>query len=347
MILLTEAFKIAFEKVLLSVFNIFLFRYAYSLTLLYLSGFYAFIATIYLSSKVRLVLQSLFYKLKYKLAPNSIENDKFDINQLRTVDLEDDSDETKKIRDEFFKYIKSNSENHIFSHIFSSSSQSSIISLVTIISVEYIHKNYEFTQIEAIFYCISVAFVICFGASLRYTHILNKEWLELLNSLEKKDQKNGTHKMTHILCVYDRLITTPSSDISKRTEFVCLWTIGKVDQNLKDVNLRFLSSNHAINLKELVNHFVKTFLIHQEQQNEESQNNSGILPQTLKTTRNDNYDLLIPDYYDVGLVFSNTIRSFQFKVKETWKEFYVFPLVNFKVNKYSNSLDLPSKIKQN
>jgi len=340
MVLLTEAFKIAFEKVLLSVFNIFLFRYAYSLTLLYLSGFYAFIATIYVSSKARSAFQSLFYKLKYKLAPDSIDYDKFDLNQLRTVCLEDDSDEVKKTREDFFKYIKSNSENDLFSQIFSSSSQSSIISLVTIISVEYIHKNYEFTQIEAIFYCISVAFIVCFGASLRYTHILNKEWLEFLNTVE--NQK--TTKNTNILFVYDRLI----ANSSKRTEFVCLWTIGKVDNNLKDVNLRFLASNHAANIQHLVNHFTKTFLVHQEQAaNEELFNGSDMLSPTLKTSKNEKYDLLIPDYYAVGLVFSNTIRSFQFKVKESWKESYAFPLVYFKVNKYSNSIDVAHKVKQN
>ena len=57
----------------------------------------------------------------------------------------------------------------------------------------------------------------------------------------------------------------------------------------------------------------------------------------VKEVKVENYDLILPDYYDENSLFSNLIKKKGFKKQESWEEFKLFPLVDLSVTVYSNN----------
>ena len=344
MLLLTSALKIATEKVLSTIYNIVVFRNVYSLIQIWLSGVYAFIAVVYITPRVKEVIATVFRRLKSVFVPRIVlaeQRNAFDRKYLRSVEL--DLRNEASLNDEtspFLERVRTQSQSDIFSYIFTCSSKSSLLNLFTIIAVEYLHSTYEYNVVYAIFCCVCVTFVICFGASFRYASILSDEWLEFLENEKtaaKKQHQSGKSK--NILLVYEKEEDT----IPHAKEFVCLWTC-KYDSEsrISTVELKFLSAKFSKNLKDLIEFYAEKHLVLEQP--------ATVPPTTTTTTENvslleeehaivvkaQNYKLILPEYYDEDLALTKCAKSKGFKNDATWKEFNIFPLIDVKISTYSN-----------
>ena len=257
--LIIKALKAATSKVITTIINIILFRYLYSFVQIFLSGFWAFLAVVYISPYFKAIFFSLFNKIKAQILPKSAEFvSVFDKQKLDSVELNNDTNEASisQIKDLFKKSMKSQTQNDIFNYIFTSSLHSSFLSLFTILAVEYIHTKYEYSLAESILYCVGVCFVVCFGSSMRYSLILSKEWLEFLDEAlnDKKKSNNLSSKTKNTLIVYNKIKNPTEEPIN---DFVCLW-VSKYDSESKrtSIELKFLSSNYADNFTEIIEYYI-------------------------------------------------------------------------------------------
>ncbi|RNA02920.1 hypothetical protein BpHYR1_020801 [Brachionus plicatilis] len=320
MIMITDALKIAIQKVFLSIVNIFVFRNVFSLTKQWLNGFIAFIATIFISNKIRSKGYEVYRKIKFKIFPEWEKFEiKFDKTKIDSISLINNQNNIELIEC-FIKTEKKCFQNDLFSYIFGSASQSAILNLIIIISIEYLNSKYFENIILSLVSCVGVAFVLCFGASFKYSSILSDEWSDLLQKLESEDIQNASHKSKKILIVYNREIGE-----EKKKEVVGLWWC-QYDSHTKSikVQLKFLSASYSDFLTEIVNHFVTEYV--DGPTNEEAEESSLLTNNDhVQGFKNEKFEFLVPDYYDHGLVFSNALRKLGFKKQESWKEFKLFP----------------------
>ena len=357
MIILSKAIKIAVEKVFSTIFNIVVFRNVYSFVQIWLSGIYAFIAVIYITPYVKGAILAVISNIRATLAPKSLQEDKLNIfnkQSLNSVELnttKETNSSIATIQSSFLESMKTQSQIDLFSYIFTCSSKSSLLNLATIIGVEYVHSNYEYNIVHSILYCVSITFVICFGSSLRYSSILSNEWVAFL--------QGASPSSSSIKKIRKEILITYEKDISKaNTEFVCLWTSNYNEETkMENIELKFLSSKYSSHLKDLVEYYVENHLILKEKSEtsnlaaetmaDSQVQSSQILDRTSEFEAK-HYTLLLPDYYDDGMVLTNMAKKIGFKNTDSWKEFNIFPLIDIKIHSYTNYfIDLKNKKKTN
>jgi hypothetical protein len=352
MLILTKALKIATEKVLSTIFNIIVFRNVYSFIQMWLSGVYAFIAVIYVMPYVKRAIWVIYSSIRSVCMPKTVSNEKlhsFDKKFLKSTNINLNKDDRSILENKFLDRMQTQSQIDLFSYIFTCASKSALLNLLTIIGVEHVHSNYGYNIVYSIVYCVSITFVICFGASLRYSSILSREWLDILKNA------TTTKKSSLILITYER------EEDGAQGEFVCMWTCSHDGKSKSEnVDLKFLSSVYSRNLKELIEFFAEKHLALKDIVSESSSSTSSILSdkeevvvvkkageEVEEKIKSKKYNLFLPDYYDDELVFSKHVKSMGFKSKECWKEFNIFPLIDIKVNAYTNEPDLKTKKKTN
>ena len=353
MSILTKALRIATEKVLSTIFNIVVFRNVYSLIQMWLSGIYAFIAVIYITPYVKGIFWLFYSNFRSAFMPKKVAKEKlhsFDKKFLKSTRLNfaEENDQILKLQSSFLDKMKIQSQIDLFSYIFMCSSKSALLNLVTIIGVEYVHSNYEYNIVYSIFYCVSITFVICFGASLRYSSILSQEWLDFLNTATSAKKITSSPKSEIILMTYEK----EDSEL----EFVCMWVCDHDSKKkCENVELKFLSSTFAKNLKDLIEFYATNHLVLKEKAIDKapSEEKSSLLDEQEpiliekdEQIEPKKYNLFLPDYYDDELVLSKFVKSIGFKGKESWKEFNIFPLIDVKVNAYTNVADLKNDKKK-
>lgn len=330
--MITDALKIAIQKVFISIINIFIFRHVFSITKQWLSGFFAFIATIFISNKIRTKGYEILRTIKFKAFPEWEKFEiKFDKAKIDSISLINNST-NKEIIENFIKTEKKTFQNDLFSYIFGSASQSTILNLIIIIAIEYLNSKYFENIIFSLISCVGVAFVLCFGASFKYSSILSEEWSNLLQKIETDEIQKASYKSKKILYIYNREIGS-----EKRKEIIGLWWC-QYDSHTKSikVQLKFLSASYSEFLNEIVNHFVTSNVngsVNEELDSTLLTSNN----QVQEEPKNEKYEFLVPDYYDNGLKFTNALRKLGFKKQDSWKEFKLFPSVDFKISLFNNS----------
>lgn len=333
MLMLLDALKIAIYRVSLSIVNIFLFRNVYSLCKMFMGGFYAFVLTVYVSSKIRRKIRERYAVVREKMAKERGQKMfKFDETSLQSIDLDQDLSTFQK----FIDYVRKNSESDLFNCMFIASSESSLISLLTILGVEHLNSRYDLSLTMSIFYSVGVSFLLCFGSSFKYMQMLMAEWvieLETIfsNSQTKKEQGEGHSKLRKILL-------THTNPFDKSVEYVGLW-LSKYDshRNANKVELKFLTPNYADYIQNLFNFYAKHHMkLEKLKENEENVE----LLQGERTNKIENYELYVPDYYNGGghtKLFEKQAKEMGFTSQESWTEFRLFPGVNFNINVYLNT----------
>ncbi len=213
----------------------------------------------------------------------------------------------------------------LLSYIFTSSSESSIINLIVIIAIESLTSKYELTLLESISICILHAFVICFGASYRYSSLLFNESKEILIETSK-----------NVLIVYERKINNVMNQ-----EVVCLFRSNKERQSKTiRIEMKYLSSKYRSKISQLFDHYSSNHMVLKEQtvQNtiqtqdslivDNSENNNNKKPEL--------YNFIVNDYYNISFSLTNTVKKHGFKSIKSSVEFKIFPSIDFKTHIYSN-----------
>ena len=217
MIIIKNAISITLQRVCEIILNITLFGIVLNLVnvTLGIHGFILIFISIYINDKARkfVFINYSFYKNKY-FSKNIISTFEFDRNLLEGHDLSKifssnssiavgesllSIDEIKSIRSDFTQ-LKNDMGNHLFTFIFKSATQSSLITFVTIILSDYMKLNYGVSVFNSVSICISLSFIISFVSSLNYTKALLKEWNELLDEIENNENINSNRR--HILYIY-------------------------------------------------------------------------------------------------------------------------------------------------
>ena len=293
-----------------------------------------FFLTIYIINN----FQTFFFKLKTSIKkklnqPKPNEIGLFDAKNLSSIELE--YKDIRKIAIEFDLYHRC--QRDLFSFIFNSGANSGFINFSTILMIEYIHSKYELSIPTSIFYCVTVAVIIIFGSSYRYSDIISKECLELLDV----KRVNGWIGVYH-----------GNSDGTKK-DLVCIWTcLFEGEKNEKKIECKFLSSKYSANLNDIIDYYASKHmkleavaLPQPQTDNKDKLDNIKDdlnKPETKKENpeivEKENYNLLWPDYYDMGLASSNKIKAIGFKLVSTWNEFNLFPGIKFKINSFSNQI---------
>jgi hypothetical protein len=308
MTLFKKALAIATEKVASTIFNIVIFRNVYSFVQLWLSGVPAFMAVIYVTPYVKRVMwQSYEFVKRVAASPTQLAvSSDFNENNLKVYDTSTNPQATLLLQQ-----MTNDSRINLFTHIFTTSSKSSLLNLLTIIGVEHLHSSHGHNIVAAILYCVSVTFVICFAASLRYSSLLSREWSESL-----------LHPSSSHLIVY-----------GDHDEPICLWTLSQSrgGDQVETIDLKFLSSKYSPRIVSLFEAYVKSAgLIVETRSGHQDQSSQSKV--TMKTC-----DFIVSDYYDDDLVYSGLlVKSHGFKLKEEWKEFGIFPFIDLKTRVYTN-----------
>lgn len=316
MLFVFDALKISSEKIIVSIINIVVFRFILDCVQKWvLTGAAALFLTIYISGQARVIIFNNINKLRRKLNRKSS-------NQIYDFDAKNLTSTQMKLNESINSdlSLEPNCQKDLFYYIFNSSSNSALLNLITMISIEILHNKYQFTIIASIFYCVSVAFVVLFAAGYRYSSIVSKEYLNLSNS-----QKSTG--LFDLICVY-------YTDSSDRKELVCIWT-SLLDHKTskKTIELKFLSAKYASHLSNLTEFFASN----QMKLKNAIQPAVGVETQ-MEEQVVEYYTVLIPDYYDIGLILSNTVKKLGFTQISSWTEFILFPGINFKINTFSNCL---------
>lgn len=326
MFFLTDALKIAIVKVVETIINITIFRNIYSFIQIWLGGFYGFVLTIFVSGKVRSFIYKNYARIKERVAQKSKKPYfKFNVNSIKSIDL---NREDATVIKEFHSYAKNNSHSDLFYCIFSSSSQSAMISFLTFMAVEYLHQKFEMSIGMAIFYSVSVSFILCFGSSFKYAKILIAEWLDELDAIVV----DAESRKEMIYTKSTKILLTHKNESDNRVEFIGLW-ISKFDshRNSFKVEVKFIKANYLDFMKEILDYYAKHHMSLEKKSTEE--NNNGT-----ESNRVEKYELHVPDYYNVGTskLFEKGLKEKGFKSQESWAEFKLFPGVNFNINVYKN-----------
>lgn len=136
------------------------------------------------------------------------------------------------------------------------------------------------------------------------------EWLEMLNANEEIHVPNKRSQ---------QIIMSYYKSENEEKDSVCLWsTLYDPQTRITTVQLKFTSSAYANNLGEIIDVF---FLKYVDLNFENT---------------NEFYDIIVPDYYNVGQLFSARMKRLKLQNVEAWTEFILFPLINFSLNIFSN-----------
>jgi hypothetical protein len=224
-------------------------------------------------------------------------------------------------------------QNKKNSYIFTSSSESSIINLIVIIAIESLTSKYELTLIQSILICVLHAFVVCFGASYRYSSLLFNESKEVLADSSR-----------NILIVYNRKI-----DNVINQEFVCLFRSNK-EKNSKTirVEMKYLSPKYASKIGQLFEFYSSNHMsLKESQPQQNASQEDSLISQNNENNYNykkpELYNFVVNDYYNIGFILTNTIKKHGFKSIKSWVEFRIFPSIDFKTHIYSNINNNPKK----
>ncbi len=346
MLFVLGALKIACKQVIVTIVSIIIFQYANEFVKTnLLSGVPGFFLTIYLSNKIK---GTVFrYAAKFKKAMFSKKSKKrssadgaIDLTKLEYIDLsetplDDLGIKRAALATKIMDTMKADSQNQVFNYIFNASSHSSLFNLLTIIGVEYMRTNYDYSIAWAILYCVSFPFFICFGSSYAYASILSDEW-QTAESQEKPNVvvsipaasvvANETKCPKKVLVVYNEdKSDAPDLLDPAHCDYVCLWTT-HFDTEIRQtkVELKFLSSRFEGDLREIINNYIFKYV---------SLSNAAQIA-TYSTPKIFNFH--VPDYYDNELVFSRAIKEKGFKLVESWIEYTIFPLIHLKKHSYEN-----------
>jgi hypothetical protein len=250
MIIVLDAAKLAVEKVIGTILNIIVFRHTFAFTKEWLNSYIAFFVTIYLVGKITGLVYYIYMRIRKALLPKSLPSDDetFEANYLESVNLSENDNRSKYAT--LIERMKFECVNNLFMYVFSSAMQSTIMSLGTIISIEYLNSNYEYTLIHALALCVSISFLICFASSMRYASVIGKEWTK-----KSTDAAGDKNEETQALIVYNKS-KKQNADVSEK-DYVCLW-ISKLDSETKrhNVELKFLSSKYADNFLQIVEFYI-------------------------------------------------------------------------------------------
>jgi hypothetical protein len=326
MLFIIEALKISMKRVSMTCISILVFQYMnYYIKAYILTGVSGFFLTIYLSSKVKTSFYGHVRKIKQAILPShsSSSCSIFDIGNVEFYDLSKDDVDT-----DLLNSMKDDCLNQLFSFIFNSASQSSLLSLFSIIGIEYLRSKFELSLLMSMFYCVGISFLICFGSSLSYSLHLANEWIEDLKAVKVK---NSSIVPRQLLLVYNK----KTNSVQKK-EYICLWTSSNDTMiNEIKIELKYLSSNFANNLTEIINIYTLNYLALSP--------DGPVNPIEVPTAKV--YNFLITDYYNDEFKFSKALKVKGFRQLDAWNEFSIFPSVH--LNKYSYKNIIKSSKKTN
>lgn len=314
MVFLAKALIIGIKRIISTIVSILAFRYVYEFVKLWImKGIPGFMLTIYLSNKVRDYMYRQYDRLKRKSSKKAefnfrnIEPMSLEYNALDKMD-NDPADQTAI--DMFKKNAELSCKNDLFEYVFSAATNSSLFSFLTIIAIEYMQEKYNYSVLTSIIYCASIPFFICFGSSYRYSSVVCGEWLEMFKPNEEVNVPNKRSKQ--ILMWYNK-------SENEEKDSICLWsTLYDTQTRITTVELKFASAAYTNNLGEIIDIF---FLKYVDLNSENS---------------NEFYDIIVPDYYNVGQLFAARMKRLKLPNIESWTEFILFPMINFSVNIFSN-----------
>ena len=331
MLFIIDALKISVYRVIVTIINLFVFKTVYHFTKKLLNGYWAFFGAIYFSAKVKSFLYSTFKstqeKLLLKINPKFVQ-EKFDPRKLEAIDLKEIKSIPKaEIINNFLENVKNKSMKDLFSFIFRESSDSAMLSIITLFGIEYMSEIHSI--LYSIFFVVGIAFVICLGSSLRYAFILINEWRSDLEQdlLKAKDglDSNSKSNNKNILIAYNQ---TEGSEKSKNTDYVCLWSSSyDQNENINYLRLKFFSTKYSDDFIEVVKFYGKNYL-----SVESNAQTSVDELEKEKSKKFKNLRILVPEYYGRG--FGLVLKDNDFKQVESWKEFSIFPSISFEVASY-------------
>jgi hypothetical protein len=309
--LVGDALKIALQKVAYSIYNIIIFRNIYSFVLVWIDGFFGFVVTVYLVGKLKSVVYNFYldvrrraYFINKQKYPNREHNGidfEFDAKKLTCQEIDSESEKT-------LLKSKQNLEADLFNFVFSSALQSSFLSLVVIIAIEYFSTKYELGLVLSIFYCVGLAFVLCFISTFRYMALI-----------ANKSNSNGNEskKLKKYVIMYDNVA------------FVCL-VRATVDLALPELSVEFenMSAKYANQIGKVVEFYAKNNCKETDTFVEDENSNKMVVM--------DRFKFIFPDYYDLNNEFTSAMRTLGYKKDESWAEFRILPLCNLNVNVFTN-----------
>lgn len=307
-LMLLNALRIALSKVVISVVNIFIFRNIYGIAGKHVHGFYAFIITVFLVGKIKTywsrLIESVFTKVK------------FDPTRFSRLDVTDPP------RD-FYHKATASFHTDLFSYIFGSASQSSVINLFVIIAIEQLCSSYGFSIYKSMLYCVGVAFFILFGSSWSYMSLLYEDWNKYVEKLDAGDVTNRKHAVLYgqdLVCLVDSNLNMQNKEIS--------------------IEFKYLSAKYVNHVSDLVDYYVKN---HVNLPKEENTDMDAAQPQVMAFGFIENYSFIVPDYFDQNFSMSSTLRKYKFRRTEGWTEYNMFVWVGMEKSIYKNRSDKKKK----
>jgi hypothetical protein len=291
MLFLKDAVQLTIEKVVQTVINIFLYRYTSRLlkNTISLNVVLGFFVTIFITQKLKGLIKYLSMQIKYCLKPDLRQQDqqnRFDKKKIKLMRLNELGKDDVLVRT-----LLDQANTHLFSYIFQSATNSALLNLFTIISIDYLTEKCGLKIYYSLFLCVFVTFLICFVSCLRYTNLIIKEWLQVF------DQAHGY------------LMVNNKND--ECTEPVCVWS-GAIDENTTthDVQIKYLNINYSQNLNEMIEIYLSNV-----------SNSSDF----------NSFKIRVADYYDHYHRFTKYLRFKKFESTDEWTEYFLFLFVKYKI----------------
>ena len=319
MVFLVKALIIALKRVILTLFNIVLFRYLLDFIQKWISeGAFGFIITIYLSDKIKKAIYQRYLEAQKAAAKKASPNTEYNINRFSILHLTVDLSECN-LSPNFLSNAELSSRDDLFNYIFNAATNSSLLNFLTIIGIEFLCNTYKINIVQAILYCVSITFVICFGSSYRYASVISTEWQQ---DNKMFDREENCKKIIFFYDRHGRVNSQIDTRFDDNKEFVCMWLI-RFDSasNISTVYLKYLAWNHSSNLSDIINLFIEIYTKKMADQESDS-----------------TWQICAPDYYDQGLLFTNSAKQRNLKSVNSHTEFNLFPGVHFRVNIFENHL---------
>lgn len=149
--------------------------------------------------------------------------------------------------------------------------------------------------------------------------MLSEEWLEIFQKKETK--RKFSQKSSQVLVYYNKSKAAGDAESETDIEYACIWSSQYTPSTrITTVELKFLSSAYVDNLQDIIQHYFDKYV---------NLNDEG-------GSVSEYYDLIVPDFYNVGNIFSSIAKKSKLKSVESWTEFILFPSINFNVNIFSN-----------
>ena len=315
MLLLTDALRIALGKVAQSIVNIFIFRYMFAVSKIFMQGFFGFIVTVFLMNKIKSFAIRFWTGVRRNMLikqGREEEAAEFDAKHFSRLDMDacnvPDDCVNSTILTTLCQVINKNSQSDLFSYIFSSASQSSLLSLLVILSIEHLNSSLQYNLIYSILYCVSLAFILAFGSSLRY--------MNLIGSGGARSEKSSSSSPS--------LLISRKHLVMYKQDFVCqVESSANLAEREITIEFKNLSANYSSRIDSLVVYYIKTHVNIDEGQ----ENVISIF---------DKCQVIVPDYYNFNFVFTNGLKKCGMTKTESWTEFRLCPLVDFGVSVFRN-----------